>query len=254
MEILEHLGLLVISLVANMLSAMAGGGAGLLQLPALIFLGLPFSMALATHKIATVALGVGATIKHSREKHVQTGFALFILSTGLPGVVVGAKTILTVPDAWAKIALGMLTIGLGLYSYFKKQLGQTHEDKRRDTRGMIIGGTVLFILGFINGSLASGAGLFVTLWLVVWFGFDYKHAVAYTMILVGLFWNGTGAITLALLTPVKWEWLPALLVGSVLGGYFGTVIAVNYGNQFIKRIFEFITISAGLSLILHAML
>ena len=119
---------------------------------------------------------------------------------------------------------------------------------------MIIGGTVLFILGFINGSLASGAGLFVTLWLVVWFGFDYKHAVAYTMILVGLFWNGTGAITLALLTPVKWEWLPALLVGSVLGGYFGTVIAVNYGNQFIKRIFEFITISAGLSLILHAML
>ena len=60
MELIEQLLLFVVSTVANTFSAYAGGGAGLLQLPALIFLGLPFAIALATHKIASVALGIGA--------------------------------------------------------------------------------------------------------------------------------------------------------------------------------------------------
>lgn len=254
MNLIDQLVLFCVSLVANLLSAMAGGGAGLLQLPALIFLGLPFSTALATHKIATVALGLGATIKHSGENHVRMRFAIFILACGMPGVVVGAKVILAIPDNIAKIALGILTIGLGIYSYFKKTLGQQLQCKNRHLSGLAIGGAVLFCLGFINGSLTSGTGLFVTLWLVAWFGLDYKRAVAYTMILVGLFWNGTGAVTLALLTPVKWDWLPALLLGSVLGGYFGAYIAIKYGNFFIKRLFEFIAVLAGVTLITHALL
>ena len=62
----EQFLLLVISYIANTFSAFAGGGAGLIQLPMLIFLGLSFSVALATHKIASVALGIGATIRHLR--------------------------------------------------------------------------------------------------------------------------------------------------------------------------------------------
>ena len=46
--------LLLVAVTANSFAAFAGGGAGLLQFPALIFLGLPFSAALATHKVATV--------------------------------------------------------------------------------------------------------------------------------------------------------------------------------------------------------
>nr|WP_067293053.1 hypothetical protein [Marinobacterium profundum] len=48
--LIEHAGLFVLSLLANGLSALAGGGAGLLQLPVLLFLGLSFSVALATHE------------------------------------------------------------------------------------------------------------------------------------------------------------------------------------------------------------
>jgi len=62
MDLTEQLLLFIVSLVANLFSAFAGGGAGLLQFPALIFLGLPFGVALATHKVASVALGVGVTL------------------------------------------------------------------------------------------------------------------------------------------------------------------------------------------------
>ncbi len=46
----EQALLFAIALIANTFSSLAGGGAGLIQLPALLLLGLPFSIALATHK------------------------------------------------------------------------------------------------------------------------------------------------------------------------------------------------------------
>lgn len=250
--ILEHAFLLALATLANLLSSLAGGGAGLIQLPALIFLGLPFATALATHKIASVALGVGASLKHSRSGHVEWRFALFILACGLPGVVIGAKAVLHLPEVWARLALGVLTIGLGIYSVLKQSLGQVYQPHNRSRRGLLIGGTTLFIIGFLNGSLTSGTGLFVTLWLVGWFGLDYKRATAYTMILVGLFWNGAGAVTLTLLTPAQWSWLPMLLLGSVVGGYWGAHIAINKGNPLIKRVFEAVTVLVGVSLIISA--
>lgn len=241
--------LLCISLIANILSALSGGGAGLLQLPALLFLGLPFSIALATHKIATVALGAGASIKHIQARNMRWPMTLLLLGAGLPGVLFGAQVILMIPEHKAEICLGLITAGLGIYTMTKRSLGQTASTKNRNTRGMVIGAIVLFCLGFLNGSLSSGSGLFVTLWLVLWFGFDFKHATAYTLVLVGFFWNGTGALSLALQTPVNWTWLPMLICGSFVGGYSGAYLAEKFGNPLIKVVFASISLLTGLSLI-----
>ena len=246
----EYVLLFTISLVANAFSAFAGGGAGLLQLPALIFLGLPFTVALATHKLASVALGIGATIRHFRERSLNWRFSLIILGSGLPGVVIGASLVLRVPDRAAELSLGLLTMGLGIYSMLKPNLGQRAEVTHRDTPGYLIGGLVLFGIGVLNGSLTSGTGLFVTLWLVRWFGLDYKRAVAYTLVLVGLFWNGSGALTLGLQGTIRWDWIPVLLVASMLGGYIGAHYSIIKGNRWIKRVYEIVTFLVGFKLII----
>src|SRR5512139_1037830 len=150
---MEQLILLLVSLVANVFSAFAGGGAGLLQLPALLFLGLPFGIALATHKVATVALGVGATLRHLKSSTLERRFVLFILACGLPGVVLGASIILHVPDRTAKLALGVLTLGLGVYSLLRRELGQQHQPRHRSGWPLWLGGAGLFVIGVLNGSL-----------------------------------------------------------------------------------------------------
>lgn len=253
MEFLDQIILFSISLVANLFSALAGGGAGLLQLPALLFLGLPFGTALATHKVASVFLGLGATARHLKSSTFDWRFSAFILATGLPGVVLGASIILQVDERIAQGLLGLLTLGLGLYSWFKPNLGQVHSSQHRDLTGLLVGGLVLFFIGTLNGSLTSGTGLFVTLWLVRWFGLDYKTAVGYTLILVGIFWNGSGAITLGFLGNIEWTWLPALILGSLIGGYLGAHFAIVKGNKLVKRSFEIITILVGISLIFKAL-
>jgi uncharacterized membrane protein YfcA len=247
---LEHIILFLVSLLANTFSAFSGGGAGLIQFPVLLFLGLSFAVALATHKVASVALGVGAALRYLSHSVLERQFVVLMLLFGIPGVVLGANVILLVPEKLAEIALGLLTGGLGIYSIFKSELGQTYAPIHRDRSGLLLGGLVLFLLGILNGSLTSGTGLFVTLWLVLWFGMDYQRAVAYTLTMVGLFWNGSGALTLGLLAEIHWEWLPALVLGSFIGGYLGSHMAIYYGSRWIKRAFEVVTLLISIKLLI----
>ena len=247
-----HILLFVIAVISNLLSAIAGGGAGLIQLPVIIFLGLPFAVALATHKVASVALGIGASIKHLKASTLQLPVSAVVVLGGLPGVILGANSILLVPEHLAKLALGVLTISLSVYSFFRPNLGQDRKEKNRDWQGYAIGACGCFIFGFLNGSLTSGTGLFVTLWTIAWFGFDYKQATAHTLVLVGLFYNSTGAITLGLQQAIAWPWLPALVLGSLVGGYLGAHLSIVKGNTFIKRIFECTTFAVGIKLMMDS--
>jgi uncharacterized membrane protein YfcA len=251
-DLLLQLGLFAAALVANLLSALAGGGAGLIQLPVLILLGLSFPLALATHKLASVALGIGATLRHARERSLNPRLAAFILATGLPGVVLGARVVLALPPRLCTLLLGLLTIGIGIYSLANPQLGTVCQALPLNRHRLLVGGLGLAAIGFLNGSLTSGTGLFVTLWLVRWFGLDYGRAVAYTLILVGLFWNGAGALTLGSQGQIAWSWVPMLLAGSIAGGYLGAHLAIVKGNRLVKRAFESLSLLMGISLLIKS--
>lgn len=244
--------LLIASFIANAMSAFAGGGAGLVQFPVLIFMGLPFATALATHKIATVALGIGATLRNVKNaSEIDYKFALLILISGVLGTILGAYIIIQVPDKIAQTTLGLITVGLGVYTFFKKGIGETETLKNRTKAGYVIGCIVLFLLGVFNGSITSGSGLFVTIWLILWFGLDYKKAVMYTMTLVGFFWNLSGALAItAFGSPIHWPWIPVLLIGSIAGGYAGAHLGHLKGNTWIKYGFTFVTLLSGIALLL----
>ena len=241
--------LFVTAVVANFFSALSGGGVGLIQFPILIFLGLSFGAALATHKVASVFLGVGAILRHMKESHLERHASLIILAAGIPGVILGASLILKAPEKLALMALGVLTISLGLYSILKPQLGIEHTPKNWSGPGLWQGVSGLFVVGFLNGSIASGSGLFLTLWLIRHFGMDYKRAIAYTLVLCGFAWNGKGAFVLGLAGDIAWDWLPALIAGSILGSYLGSHLAIRQGNKLVKRAFEATTILIGLKLL-----
>lgn len=250
MDYTQHLLLFVIAVIANWFSALAGGGAGLIQLPILLFMGLPFSLALATHKVATVALGIGATLRHLKERHSSIRLLSLILVAGIPGVVIGAYVIIDVDDRMAEIVLALLTLSLAIYSMLKPELGLVSKQLHRDVSGISIGALGLFLIGIANGALSAGTGLFVTLWLVYWFGFNYRIAVAHTLIAVGLGWNASGALTMIWFADVKWDWLPALVLGSFVGGYLGAHTSIKAGNIWIKRCYELVTFLVGIKLLM----
>ena len=89
----KSISIFLISFFSNTFSAISGGGAGLLQLPALILSGVPYYQALACHKFATVALGIGGSLRNYKSLKNDITVARQILIFGLPGVILGASIV-----------------------------------------------------------------------------------------------------------------------------------------------------------------
>ena len=88
-SIYKNISIFLISFFSNTFSAVSGGGAGLLQLPALILSGVPYYQALASHKLATLALGLGGSLRNFKSLRNDIYVAWQILIFGLPGVISG---------------------------------------------------------------------------------------------------------------------------------------------------------------------
>ncbi len=244
----------VVSIISNFISALSGGGAGLIQLPALLFFGLPFSKALATHKVASVALGIGASIPHLKNNSFKRQYVYLILISGIPGVLLGTYIASILSSSFSTILLGCLTLFISFYSIYNKGLGRSKQIISISKLRLLIGSLGLFLIGFLNGYLSSGTGLFVTIWMITIFNLSFSVAIAYTLILVGIFWNAIGAISLGISGNIIWNYIPVLIIGSIVGGYFGAYFSIMKGSSFIKVVFEIVSLLVGISLIIKAFL
>ena len=252
MDIFSQIILGIVSFVSNFISALSGGGAGLIQLPALLLFGLPFSKALATHKVASVALGLGASIPHFKRNTLQSNYVFFILGCGIPGVLIGVKMASVLPSYFSTTLLGFLTLFISFYSISNKNLGGSNLTHKTSNVRIIIGCIGLLFIGFLNGYLSSGTGLFVTMWMILIFNLSFSIAVAHTLILVGIFWNGIGALSLGLGGNIIWHYIPILVLGSIIGGYFGAYFSIIKGSKFIKFVFEIVSLFVGISLLMKS--
>ena len=248
---IDHFLLFIVALISNIFSAFSGGGAGVIQLPAILLLyEMSFITALASHKVATVALGVGATLKYFREIQFDSKFIVVCLILGLPGVVAGASIISMIDDSIARIMLGTLIIIIALYSFSTKNFGEKTTQVKRTFAREITTIMLITLIAMLNGSLSAGTGLIFTVFLIIFYGMDYKTAIAYTLIIVGFFYNLVGAIALGLFTQIKTSIVLPLILGSLFGGYLGAKLSLSKDNKTIKTIYQLVTITVGVSLIL----
>lgn len=249
-EITNQSILFVVTFIANLFASVSGGGAGFIQFPMLILLGLPFATALGTHKVAVVFLGIGAISKKGGKSlfRFDKTVALAMLLVGCPAVVLGSVIILTVPADIAQIILGHITIASGIYTFLKKSFGSKEIENRSKLR-VVLGCLCLFLIGMFSGSLSSGAGLFATLALVGVFGLELKKAIMHTMIFVATIWNAVGAITVGALTSICWQWIPCMIIAAFLGAFFGTSLLIKMPVKYVKVIFSLVSILSGIILI-----
>jgi len=250
LTILSQFIIFIISYFSNVFSSIAGGGAGLIQLPALILFGIPYYKALAAHKIATVALGIGGSIRNYKnlEKNYLIIFQLLIF--GIPGVILGTFIVALISDKYLYLLLAIFTISLGIYSFIKPELGLTSVKKNIRPFTYLKFNFIVFIIGILNGSISSGTGLLVTILLIQIFGLNFLSSISITFLTVGIFWNAAGAIALSKIGSLPLNILSILILGSFLGGFSGAHLSNLKGDKFIKKLFTALCFLIGLTLIL----
>ena len=250
----KSISILLISFFSNTFSAISGGGAGLLQLPALILSGVPYYQALSSHKFATVALGLGGSLRNykSLKDDIYVGWQILIF--GLPGVIFGASIVEFISERYLYLFLGIISTLLAFYSFFKSDLGLSSGENKLSLIHKIRFIILIFLIGILNGSISSGTGLLVTILLIRTFGMDFLRAISLTFFTVGIFWNFTGAIFLSKIGSLPSNLLIILLIGSFTGGYFGAHLSKLKGNILVKKTFTLICFLVGISLILKSIL
>ena len=250
--LLENFYVFFISFFSNTFSAISGGGAGLIQLPALILYGVPYYQALATHKFATVALGIGGSIRNYRSLRNDVLVLLQIIIFGVPGVIFGASIVEFVSEEYLYLILGIFSILLAIHSYRRSDLGILSKEKRLNEFQKLRFRILILLIGFLNGSISSGTGLLMTLLLIKTLGMDFLRAVSITFFTVGIFWNAVGAIFLSKIGLVPSNILILLTLGSFLGGFFGAHLSNLKGNQLIKKTFTIVCLLVGISLLIKS--
>ena len=248
----HNLLIFLISFISNTFSAISGGGAGLIQLPALLLSGIPYYQALATHKIATVALGLGGSIRNFKYLRENIYFLWQILFFGSPGVVLGTFIVNFLSEQYLYLLLGIFSILLSLYSCLKPGFGQNSSKKGNLFRLKLSFIIPIFLIGILNGSISSGTGLLVTFLLIKILQMDFLRAVSLTFFSVGIFWNAIGAISLSRIGSLPTNLLVILILGSFTGGLLGAHLSNLKGNKLIKNIFTVVSFFVGLSLLIKS--
>ena len=253
-SIYKSITIFLISFFSNTFSAISGGGAGLFQLPALILSGVPYYQALASHKLATVALGIGGSLRNYKSLGNDIYIAVQILIFGLPGVIFGASLVEFISEQYLYLTLGVFSILLAFYSFIRSDLGLTSVNNNLNLTHKIRFLIFIFFIGILNGSISSGTGLLVTILLIKTFGIDFLRAISLTFFTVGIFWNFTGAIYLSKIGTVPQNILFLLLIGSFAGGYFGAHLSKLKGNVLVKKTFTTVCLLVGISLFIKSIM
>ncbi len=248
---IDEILLLFISFLSNFFSSIAGGGAGLLQLPALLIFGIPYYKALAVHKIATVALGFGGSIRNLPNLKSYYYIVFQLLLVGIPGVILGASLVNYLSEEFLYILLAIFSISLAIYSYLDVDLGLITIKKETSLFSNFKFSIITFMIAILNGSISSGTGILVTILLIKTFGIDFLSAISITFLSVGIFWNAVGAIALSKIGVLPLNILLILIIGSFLGGFTGAHLSNLKGNKLVKKFFTCLCLLIGISLILE---
>ena len=213
---------------------------------------MPYYQALATHKVATVALGLGGSIRNFRSLRNDSYVLMQILFFGTPGVILGSYIVEFLSEKYLYLILGVFSIFLAIYSLSKPSLGIDSQDISINLSLNLRFIIPIFFIGILNGSVSSGTGLLVTILLIRIFKMDFIRAVSLTFFTVGIFWNAIGAFFLSRIGSIPTNLLIILIIGSFTGGYFGAHLSNLKGNKLIKKTFTVVCLLVGLSLLVKS--
>ena len=236
--------LCIASFFAGFVDAIVGGG-GLIQSPvALILLpSLPVSTIMGSLKIPGFSGTSFASYQYL--KKVKLNWKLFSLMAGVAfcASFLGSNLLTLVNNDFMKPVLLFVLIFLAIYTFTKKDFGQV-QDRNVSTKLQLIYGLIIsFVVGFYDGFIGPGTGIFFVVCFISILGFDFLHASANAK-MVNLATN-FGSITLFVLKgKIMWIFALPMAFCNALGGWIGAKLALKNGNEFIRIFFLIVVLCA----------
>lgn len=243
--------LLGAGLVAGLVNAVAGGGA-LLVYPLLLSLGIPPIVANAS---TTLTLWPGAlSSAYGYKKYIKKipkRYFWLLLPSAVGGIIGAVILRKTSNHNFATIAPWLIILGvvlIGIQPIIHKRLTKKKKKlKKTSALNLVLVAIPLFGMAIYGGYFGAGFGI-VMLALLGFTKLSDIHQMNGLKNLSGASINFVASIYFIYYGLINWHYIPILLVGSVIGGYFGATYSNKLPASLIRKII--IVIGVGVAVYL----
>ncbi|MBP1326073.1 putative membrane protein YfcA [Leucobacter exalbidus] len=228
--------LIAAGFAAGWIDAVVGGG-GLLQLPALLLApGVTPVQALATNKLASVFGTATSSATYYRAVRPDLRTTLPMAAIALGGAFAGASVASSLPASVFKPIIVVALAVVALITLFKPALGAVTKLKHRASKSTVIAMTSGAMIGFYDGVLGPGTGVFLVITLVGALGYDFLQASARAK-MVNFATNLGALIFFIPLGAVLWPLGLVMGLANIAGSFFGSKMAIAKGAKFVRVLF-----------------
>ena len=238
-----------LAFLAGLIASVVGGG-GLIQLPALLVVLSPapgdsLAAAFGTNKLSSICGTSVAVIQYSRRVRIKWSS---ILPSGVVALVFsffGARAVASLKPEILKPLVLVLLVIVGIYTYWRKDLGNLHAPQFTARRERQLGVLVGIAIGFYDGFFGPGTGSFLIFIFIGLFGFDFLAASASAKV-INFATNLSAVGYFAVTHQILYHLAVPMGLCNALGSLIGTRLAILKGNTFVRGIF--LVVVAGMIL------
>lgn len=220
--------------IAGFVDAVAGGG-GLIQLPVLLAAlpTLPLATVSGTNKSVSIVGTAGASVSYARRVPMQWSVVAPMALCAFAGSAVGAALVTRVDRSAFEPVIIVLLIAVTCYTLVRPDFGAL---ERGHNHGPLRAGGIGAAIGFYDGIMGPGTGMFLVLSLIALLGSSFLSASA-TAKLVNVATNLAALVVFVPGGHVLWALTACMAPANLLGGVVGARTALNRGSAFVRIVF-----------------
>jgi uncharacterized protein len=221
---------------AGAVDAVVGGG-GLIQIPVLLstFPQTAIPTLFGTNKLSSIAGTTASLWRYARTVAIPWHIVVPATTAALIGAWLGAALVAWISRDVMKPVVIVLMLAVAIYTYMRKNLGQTEEHRPApgDTwRGALFG----LAIGLYDGFFGPGTGSFLIFGFVRLFGMSFVRASASAKV-INVATNISAIGFFASHGPILWAVGLTMAACNLAGAQIGTHLAIKHGAGFIRKAF-----------------
>ncbi len=239
--------IIVVGFLAGFINTLAGSGS-LLTLPLLMFLGLPANVANGTNRIAILLQNVVGVGSFKQQKVLKYRDGIYLGLPAVAGSLLGASLAVNINEKIMGQVIGLLLVFMFFIIVIKPEKWLKPEDKNTGSISYWIQMIIFFFIGIYGGFIQAGVGFFLLAGLVLGSGFDLVKANAVKVLIV-LLYTPVALLVFIYHDQVNYFIGLILAIGSMMGAYVGSRVAVSWGPSFVRVILLVALLGSSLKLL-----
>lgn len=238
-ELFDCILIFFAAMTAGAMNAVAGGGTFVL-FPAVVMSGLSTVVANATCTIAVFPGAAASAFAFRKELKEQREILPLMLTLALTGGGVGALLLIYTPETRFDALVPWLLMGATLLFAFGKKLTKRITRDLPDTpqarRLRFFGAAFLQIfIAIYGGFFGAGIGI-LNLAMLQILGMENIHSMNALKTLIGTAINAVAVLIFIFSGLVSWPHAAVMVVGAVIGGYYGAHTSLKFPQERIRQV------------------